>query len=62
VNKKSSESLEEYLSDKVFKGKESLTTNPDQRDVDGFALFMDRYKKGLVIESTAVNVLSTKKN
>ena len=30
--------------------------NP-QKDVDGFTLFMERYKKGLIIERTAVNVL-----
>jgi hypothetical protein len=30
---------------------------PDSRDVDGFAAFMERYKKGLVIERAAVEGL-----
>ena len=48
------ESLEAYLSDKVFAGESGTTIAPDQRDVDGFTAFMERYKKGLVIERTAV--------
>jgi hypothetical protein len=30
---------------------------PDPRDVDGFAVFMERYKKGLIIERAAVDGL-----
>jgi len=51
------EPLETYLSNKVFAGETGTTIAPDQGDVDGFAAFMERYKKGLVIERTAVDVL-----
>jgi len=56
LNKKS-EPLESYLSDKVFAGGDAVTIAPDQKDVDGFASFMERYKKGLVIERAAVDGL-----
>ena len=48
------ESLEDYLIKKVFSGKESKTFLPDQKDVDGFMAFMERYKAGLPIERAAV--------
>ncbi|HEY5812044.1 MAG TPA: FGGY-family carbohydrate kinase, partial [Terrimicrobiaceae bacterium] len=57
VRKKENEPLEVYLSDKVFAGEKSITIAPDQQDVDGFATFMERYKKGLAIERTAVDAL-----
>jgi sugar (pentulose or hexulose) kinase len=56
LNKKS-EALEDYLSVKVFAGENGTTIAPDQKDVDGFAAFMERYKKGLVIERAAVDGL-----
>ncbi len=55
--KSKDESLEAYLSNKVFAGEKGTTIAPDQRDVDGFATFMERYKKGLIIERTAVDAL-----
>jgi sugar (pentulose or hexulose) kinase len=55
--KKKNEPLEAWLSDRVFAGKNGMTIAPDQKDVDGFRAFMERYKKGLVIERTAVDVL-----
>ena len=54
---KKDEPLEDYLSDKVFAGQQGSTIAPDQHDVDGFAAFMDLYKKGLGIERAAVNGL-----
>lgn len=57
LNKTNNEPLESYLSKKVFAGKNGVTIAPDQRDVDGFAVFMERYKKGLVIERAAVDGL-----
>jgi len=56
INKKS-EPLEAYLSEKVFAGEKGSTIAPDKKDVDGFAAFMERYKKGLVIERAAVEGL-----
>jgi len=55
--KAKNEPLEAYLSNKVFAGENGTTMAPDQRDVDGFTAFMERYKKGLVIERAAVDAL-----
>jgi sugar (pentulose or hexulose) kinase len=57
LHKAQDEPLEAYLSNKVFAGENGTTIAPDPADVDGFAAFMDRYKRGLVIESAAVNAL-----
>jgi sugar (pentulose or hexulose) kinase len=57
INKADNEPLETYLSTKVFAGENGSTIAPDQRDVDGFNAFMERYKKGLAIERAAVDVL-----
>src|SRR6266496_6261050 len=57
LNKAANEPLEAYLSNKVFAKENGTTIAPDQRDVDGFAAFMQRYKKGLIIERTAVDGL-----
>jgi sugar (pentulose or hexulose) kinase len=58
LNKVENEPLEAYLSNKVFAGENGTTIAPDQADVAGFAAFMERYKKGLIIERTAVTALS----
>ncbi len=55
--KKGNEPLEAYLSSKVFAGEQGTTIAPDPADVKGFAAFMERYKKGLVIERTAVDAM-----
>jgi sugar (pentulose or hexulose) kinase len=57
LHKEENEHLEDYLFNKVFAGENGTTIAPDQRDVDGFAAFMERYKKGLVIERAAVDAL-----
>jgi sugar (pentulose or hexulose) kinase len=57
LRKAPNEPLEDYLSNKVFAGENGTTIAPDQKDVDGFATFMERYKKGLVIERAAVDGL-----
>jgi sugar (pentulose or hexulose) kinase len=57
LHRATNEPLEAYLSDKVFAGENGTTISPDQRDVDGFMTFMERYKKGLIIERTAVDGL-----
>ena len=58
AHKSADQPLEAYLSDKVFAGEAGITLAPDPADVAGFAAFMERYKKGLVIEKTAVTALS----
>jgi sugar (pentulose or hexulose) kinase len=57
LHKAGNEPLEAYLSDKVFAGENGTTITPDPKDVEGFTAFMERYKKGLVIERTAVEAL-----
>jgi sugar (pentulose or hexulose) kinase len=57
LNKAKDEPLEAYLSKKVFAGENGTTIAPDKADVAGFAAFMERYKKGLVIERAAVDGL-----
>ena len=57
IHKSTNEPLEAYLSDKVFAGEKGSTIAPDQKDVDGFIAFMERYKNGLVIERAAVDAL-----
>lgn len=47
------ESLEEYLSSKVFAGETGVTLDPKEEDVNGFEEFMKRYIKGLAIEKAA---------
>jgi len=57
LHKAQNQPLEAYLSEKVFAGESGTTLSPDPADIDGFNAFMERYKKGLVIERTAVEVL-----
>ncbi len=57
LHKVTNEPLEAYLSNKVFAGEKGTTIAPDQKDVAGFMIFMERYKKGLVIERAAVDGL-----
>ncbi|MGB7837907.1 MAG: FGGY-family carbohydrate kinase [Terrimicrobiaceae bacterium] len=57
LRKEEKQPLEAYLSDRVFAADKSTTIAPDQRDVLGFAAFMERYKEGLAIERAAVDAL-----
>ena len=57
LHKDANEPLEAYLSDKVFANEMGSTISPDKADVEGFAAFMERYKKGLGIERAAVEGL-----
>ena len=56
-NKDQNESLEDFLDNKVFKDVEGKEIYPDGLDVKGFEEFIERYKKGLVIEQAAVDHL-----
>ena len=57
LHKTGEQPLEAYLSSKVFAGENGTTIAPDPADVAGFVAFMERYKKGLVIERAAVEGL-----
>ncbi|MDR2163685.1 MAG: ATPase [Clostridiales Family XIII bacterium] len=48
------ESLEEYLENRVFAGMERTEAEPDSRDAEGFAAYLERYKAGLAVERAAV--------
>ena len=57
LHKAENEPLETYLSNKVFIGQNGTTIAPDQKDIESFTTFMERYKKGLIIERAAVDAL-----
>ncbi|WP_405115639.1 FGGY-family carbohydrate kinase [Paenibacillus sp. FSL K6-1217] len=57
LHKEPNESLADYLSAKVFRNAEGQVVSPDPGDVDGFALYMERYTGGLPIEQAAVDHL-----
>lgn len=47
--------MADYLSTKVFHAEEGQVVAPGSVEVDGFALFMERYTEGLAIERAAVD-------
>ena len=57
LQKTEDEPLEAYLANKVFSREPRTTIAPDTADVAGFAVFMERYQKGLGIERAAVDGL-----
>jgi sugar (pentulose or hexulose) kinase len=57
VNKSNNQPLEDYLTNKVFANEAGSTIAPEAKDVEGFAKFMERYKKGLAIEKAAVEAM-----
>lgn len=57
LGKTDQETLEEYLSRKVFAGRAVSPVAPDPKDVEGFESFMKRYVRGLAIERAAVELL-----
>lgn len=57
-NKSEAESLDLFLGEKVFKDVEGTEIAPDQADVEGFRMFIERYKAGLAIEQAAVDHLN----
>lgn len=54
---RSGETLEDFLEDKVFSEAEARTVMAEQREIEGFAAFLARYRQALEIERTAVAVL-----
>lgn len=53
-NKSDDETLADFLSNKVFANENSVTIDPDPKDVEGFLAFMERYTAGLAIQRAAV--------
>lgn len=56
VQKGEKETLEEYLQKKVFADAKGVTLAPEAAEVAGFEAFMERYRNGLGIERTAVEL------
>lgn len=57
INKAEDETLDDYLTNKVFAGKIGSNIEPDSNDVEGFNEFIKRYADGLAIERAAVDNL-----
>ncbi|MBQ3481529.1 MAG: FGGY-family carbohydrate kinase [Oscillospiraceae bacterium] len=55
--KDADESLPDYLDNRVFAAAKSSTLMADERDVEGFDVFLGRYRKALAVERAAVEVL-----
>ena len=56
LNKKPGQSLEDYLDSSVFGNQESFEVAPSQEDIDGFAKYIELYKKGLDAEKAAAEI------
>ena len=54
--KEEGESLEDYLDNKVFSGAKTETLSADAADIEGFAAFLENYKKALPLERLATEV------
>lgn len=50
---KGNESLEDYLDRKIFAHSESVSVDPDPRDVEGFDKYMERYNCAICVEKLA---------
>ncbi len=57
IDRKENEKLEDYLEKRIFGAISGETLQPDPADVEGFEIFMERYKAGLAIEKTAIEVM-----
>ena len=54
VNNANSQSLADFLDDKVFAGDAGVEITPSPEDVEGFNKYIENYKRGLAIEKAAV--------
>ncbi|WP_046212431.1 xylulokinase [Paenibacillus wulumuqiensis] len=57
INKDTEESLDVFLEQKVFHDVEGEEVTPDDTDVHGFEIFLERYRQGLAIEQAAIDHL-----
>lgn len=57
ADKRENETLEEFLDNRIFSGMSGETLEPCREDIEGFSVFMERYKAGLEIEKKAVDVM-----
>lgn len=61
INKKTTQTLDDFLDNNVFINEKYETLSPEPEDVQGFEQFMERYVAGLDIELTAIKALPSKK-
>lgn len=57
IQRKPTESLSDYLENRVFADREATVIYPDAAEVERFENYIQRYKKGLKIESAAAECL-----
>ncbi len=55
INKTDGETLDDFLSNKVFADAKTVNTAPDKKDVEGFDKWLAVYKAGLPIERAAID-------
>jgi sugar (pentulose or hexulose) kinase len=58
IQKEDGESLEDYLSQKVFAHAEGLRVTPEPEMTEGFERFTEQYRKGIAIEQKAVSCIT----
>lgn len=56
--KEAGETLADYLAGRIFAQEKTVRMEPLTEDVAGFARFMEVYKKGLLVEHTAIEALN----
>lgn len=54
VDQNEGEHLEDYLENRIFVELSGETLHPTTEDIEGFRVFMERYKAGLAIEKSAI--------
>lgn len=52
------ESLEQFLRQKVFQEKQGVTLKATENELNGYDMFMERYRQGLAIEEQAIEKLT----
>lgn len=57
INKETGEKLEDYLNNRIFEELSGETVIPYAEEVEGFKIFMQRYKAGLAIEKSAIEAM-----
>lgn len=60
VNKDDNEAFDDFLKNKVFKGAEGTTLEPNPEDVAGFDAYIETYKAAIKAEGKLSEVLSVK--
>ncbi len=55
--KQKNQTLTQYLEENIFVDTQSVTVIPDPKDVEGYEIFMERYKKGLAVERAAIDTV-----